>query len=132
MSQENIEIVREIGEAWNRNDWAAMEASFHSDVIGIAPRGWPEAADSNGWEETRRQFERLKDSWGMERAEFDEVRDLGQLVLARFRWIVSGKASGIPTELPVTLLASFRDGKVARAQFFLDYADALEAAGLRE
>jgi ketosteroid isomerase-like protein len=133
MSQENVEVVRRTLELWNQDDWEALAACYDPQVVTIAPRGWPEASDRRGWEETREQFERLKDSWSMERTEVDEIRDLGEdRVLARFRWLVSGRTSGIPAETPFTSLSTLREGKIIRIEFFLDHAEALEAAGLSE
>ena len=66
MSQENGKIVRHAFDAWNRNDWATLERCHRPDVIIVAPDGWPEAGGARGWEETRQQYERLKDAWGVE------------------------------------------------------------------
>jgi ketosteroid isomerase-like protein len=133
MSGENIEIVRRAFRCWNEDDWGCLAECYDPDVVVIAPPGWPEASDSHGWKETRVQFERLKDSWAMERIEVDEVRDLGDdRLFVRFRWIVSGRASGAPAETPASLLVTVGDARITRAQFFFDQGEALEAAGLSE
>ena len=131
MPSENAEILRRAFECWNEDDWECLAACYDPDVVVVAPLGWPEARDSHGWEETRVQFERLKDSWAMERIETDEIRELedGRL-FARFRWIVSGRASGVPAETPASVLVTLRDARIARAQFFFNQKEALEAAGL--
>ena len=43
MSQENVEIVRRALQAWNRNDWETLMASYAPDVIAVPPPEWPEA-----------------------------------------------------------------------------------------
>ena len=51
------------------------------------------------------------------------------------RWASStppGRASGAETELPFTVVASYRDGRMTRFTDFGDRDQALEAAGLRE
>jgi ketosteroid isomerase-like protein len=61
-----------------------------------------------------------------------DFRDLGDRVLALGTLRAVGKESGVETEVPWTVVATFRDGLVTH---FIDYADrdrALEAAGLRE
>jgi ketosteroid isomerase-like protein len=65
--------------------------------------------------------------------EIDEVRDLpGDRILASGRMRARGKASGAPTESPLSYVVDFRNGKVIRVRSFLDRAEALEAAGLQE
>jgi len=64
--------------------------------------------------------------------ELSEVRDLGDRVLAIGTLRIRGRASGIETEVPVAVLASFREGLITS---FRDYGEsdrALEAAGLSE
>ena len=133
MSQENVELTRRAFDAWNRNDWTTLERCHDPDVIIVAPEGWPEAEGARGWRETRQQYERLKDAWGVERGEIDAIRVINdQVVLVRFRWITSGRASGVEQELPMANVATVRDGRFVEIRYFLDSADALEAAGLEE
>ena len=61
-----------------------------------------------------------------------DVRDLGDRVLALGVIHATGKESGAETELPLAVVARFRDGLITD---FTDYGDkdqALEAAGLSE
>ena len=61
-----------------------------------------------------------------------DIRDLGDRVLALGTVRAIGRESGVETELPYTVVASFRNGLVTR---FIDYGDrdkALEAAGLSD
>ena len=44
MSQENIEIVREMPENWNRGDLYANLEYLDDDVVLRAAEGWPETA----------------------------------------------------------------------------------------
>jgi ketosteroid isomerase-like protein len=132
MSQENADLVRRAFDAWNRDDWATLERCHHPDVIIVAPGGWPEADGARGWQETRQQYERLKDAWGVERNEIDEIRVIDDQVFVRFRWITSGRASGVEQELLMANVATVRDGRLLEIQYFLDPAKALKAAGLQE
>ncbi|MEK6250935.1 MAG: nuclear transport factor 2 family protein [Actinomycetota bacterium] len=61
-----------------------------------------------------------------------DVRDLGDRVLALGTIRATGKGSGAETELPFTVVARFRDGRITHFTDFGDKAQALEAAGLRE
>jgi ketosteroid isomerase-like protein len=132
VSQENVEIVMAWQAAWNRTDWDAIEQCFAADCEVYAPEGFLESGPFKGWLSVRREFERLKESWESERVEVDELRDLGERVLARWRWVTVGKRSGVASEVEVTTVSSLREGKIIRVDYFLDRTEALEAVGLRE
>jgi len=61
-----------------------------------------------------------------------DVRAVGAQVLASYRALGAGKSSGVPTEMPIFDLLTFRDGLIARRETFYTEAEALEAAGLSE
>ena len=42
MSQENVEIVRAVYEAWNAGDMEAARERYDADAIMRMPEGWPE------------------------------------------------------------------------------------------
>lgn len=130
MSDGNEEIIRRSFEAWNRNDWEALEAFYDPAVEGVGPKEWPETGILEGYEAVRAQFTRNKDSWEEEHVEIDELRETRpELVLARIRWVTKGKESGIPFESPVTILFRLRRGRIVRLEYYFDHAEALEAAG---
>ena len=130
MTKSNSELAREANDAWNRSDWGAMEALYWPDAEAVAPRGWPEAEDSLGWEAVLRQFERLKDSWTEERFELESVEAIDALRVVQYgHWRAVGKESGVPVDLEFWIITTFRDGKVAKIVFFLDRDEAMRAAG---
>jgi len=132
MSQQNVEVVKAWVAAWNRTDWDAMEQCFAPDCDIYGPEDFMESGPFKGWLSWHSEMERLKDSWESERVEVDELRDLGERVLARWRWVTVGKRSGIAGEIQVHVVHSLREGKIIRVDYFLDDAKALEAVGLRE
>jgi hypothetical protein len=66
------------------------------------------------------------------RIDCPDVRDLGDRVLALGTLSVTGKGSGVEINVPVAVLASFRDGLITGFKDFGDKKQALEAAGLSE
>ncbi len=66
------------------------------------------------------------------KVECPDVRDLGDRVLALGTTRITGKGSGVETELPFTVLARFRDGRMTHFTDFGDKDQALEAAGLQK
>jgi hypothetical protein len=66
------------------------------------------------------------------RLDCTDVRDLGDRVLGLGTLSVTGKGSGIELNVPVAILATFRDGLITDFTDFGDRKQALEAAGLEE
>jgi ketosteroid isomerase-like protein len=60
------------------------------------------------------------------------VIDAGDRVVIRYRSRIHGQQNGIEDEVVYTQLVTFRGGKVVMLEWFLDPAEALEVAGLRE
>jgi ketosteroid isomerase-like protein len=128
MSHEGIEVVRRSFEAWNANDWPALEAAYDPDVIADPPEGWPEGEIAHGWDAVRVQFKRIKDAWEVERVVVDEVEEVGDRVLAQFRWVGRGKASGVDVDLPFWALFKVREARIVRLKYFLSRENAVSAA----
>ena len=63
MSQENLQVVQAMGEAWNAGDMDALREVYDPDVIVRAPAGWPEPGPFVGREAVMRQWERNRESW---------------------------------------------------------------------
>jgi len=112
-------VVRRSIDAWNRDDWAALEALWDPDGEIVAPPGWPESGVFEGWPAIRRQFERLKGAWGDERIEVVSMATVGRQLLAHVRWYGHGGASGLELDLEVWMLNSVRDGKLVRVEYHL-------------
>ncbi len=124
MPSENVDLVNRWTDAWNRDDWEMLAALSDPDVTTVAPEQWPESEILEGWEALRQQIERLKDSWEEERIELDEIREAGDTVVVRSRWVTRGKASGVPLELPMTTVSTVTNGRVARLEFHVGHAAA--------
>jgi ketosteroid isomerase-like protein len=131
MSQENVDRFVEGIEAFNRNDIEGVLRGMDPEVkfehrlaelqgkfVGVeAVRGW---------------FADLDEYFEPGRIDCSDIRDLGDRVLGLGTVRAIGRESGVETELPYTVVATFRNGLVTQ---FIDYADrakALEAAGLSE
>ena len=130
MSEDNVEIAKQALAAFNAADWELLETFYWPDAEALAPEGWPEAEDSQGWEAIRRQFERLKDSWSEDDYEIESAEAVGEhKVLAAGTWRIRGHGSGIEGEIKTWILSTLREGKIARMQFFLEEEQAKRAAG---
>ncbi len=139
MSQENVEIVRrgieEFRAGLARGDPGAV---FDSGVL--APDAeWIPAPNTPGLNPVyrgREGFVEFLRTWTEDfewSIDLERVIDAGDdRVVAVFHQQATGKASGAPVELQMALLYELESGRVIRMRNFLDPAEALEAAGLRE
>jgi ketosteroid isomerase-like protein len=132
MSEKNVEIVLGQWDAWNDGDLAAWAQAWDSEVVVVAPKDWPEGAESLGLDAWRRQAERLRSTWAEARIEVDEIREADDRVLAQIRYVTVGTDTGIPFETPMGVVLVLRDGKIVRACFGWTMAEALTAAGSAE
>lgn len=132
MSEADSEaIVRQGVEAWNANDWDAIEATHTPDPVIVAPHGWPEAGTFEGWPEARRQYERVKQPWSEERIEILEIECEGDRALLRSRWVARGEGSGVGLDTELWVAYAFaEDGRISRLEYSLEESPARRAAGI--
>lgn len=128
MSRENVDVVLGQWEAWNNGDLDRWALAWDSEVVVVAPRDWPEGAGEQGLDAWRRQAGRLRDTWAEARVEVDEIRDVQDRVVARFRYVTRGADTGIPFETPMAVVFLLNERKITRAYFAWTMAEALEAA----
>jgi ketosteroid isomerase-like protein len=132
MSGENVEIIRDAYERWNRGDfgWAEPAApEFEYVAAGGAP-GF--SGDYRGVEGFRRFLEQFWDEFDEPHAEPQEFIEAEDSVLAVITFRGRGRQSGVEVNMEAFQLWTFHDGKVVHGQGFFDRAEALDAAGLRE
>ena len=130
MSQESVEIVRAANAAWNTGGMGALGEMQDPDVIVRSPKGWPEPGPFVGREAVMRQYEQLRETWDADALELISVVDASSQVVVRFVW--RGVGQGPEADLALTGVYTVRRGKIFYVEFFLDHAEALEAAGLSE
>ena len=129
--EENVEVVRRSIEAWNENDWAAMEARVDPAITVKAPEGWPESGEFSGWPAVRTQYERLKAAWSDERVEIVDIRPIDAArLLVQLRWIGHGGASGLAFDSLSWNVYTLENGKIARIDFYFDADEARLALGM--
>jgi ketosteroid isomerase-like protein len=133
MSEENVEIVRQAYEAFNRGVIEGAVANIAPDFEYVSTGAIP---GMEGAAQGREGFRRYLESWW---GEFDEPRvDTHELTQADDQVVASltfrgrGKQSGVETSWDIWQAWTMRDGKAVRGQGYTSREDALEAAGLRE
>ena len=133
MSQENVEIVRQVWEADRRRDVEAVRAAYSPDVVWEdTTRLWGDWGTARGPDGIQVAWGRWYEAFEDVTFEWDEVADIGDHVVVTYQTHARGRGSGVVVDQAITLLWTLQAGKVVRIRAYTDRADALEAAGLSE
>jgi ketosteroid isomerase-like protein len=141
MSQTNVDRLLETTESFNRlgrgiepPDPTAvpgvlrfMDPKIHFEPVQALLQGSYVGHDGVGaW------LADLAEHYARGHIDYADVRDLGDRVLALGTLRVTGTGSGIEIEVPLAIVASFRNGLITDLKDYGDKDQALEAAGLSE
>jgi len=135
MSQENVEIIERLIEAFDRHDVSTLDSLCHDDFefVSLLTALDSEDATYRGTTAWADYFEAIEAIWSEWRSDDIRIFDAGGDRLAcLFRMVATGKLSGVPIERAVGITYRLRDGKLWRMRTYLEPADALEAVGLSE
>jgi ketosteroid isomerase-like protein len=133
VSQENVEVVRQVLEAFNRRDWTEWESHHDPEVEWCNPGEFPGAGVHHGVGATRRLLDELLETATEWRVDIDAIESVARdQVLMCGRSVLVGRTSRIPFEDPLCQLFELEDGRVKRVQTFRSRTEALEAAELQE
>ena len=134
MSQENVEIVRRAVAAFNEAGLGSKAALsfFDEAVVFEEPPEQPAPRVAHGRESATRMFSQFDEAWEEHLSHPEELRPIDDervlmLSIEHFR----GR-DGIELDQPCGTIFTLRGGKIVRMQSFWDWANALEAVGLRE
>jgi ketosteroid isomerase-like protein len=132
VSQENVDKARDFIAAYNRRDFDTAVEWFDPDIEWVLPAR--QKADScRGPDEVKRFWEGIDETFEELRLEPQEFVDAGDHVATRLRHHGRGKESGLEIDEELYhQVVTFRDGRMVRIEYFAEWAEALEAAGLRE
>jgi ketosteroid isomerase-like protein len=133
MSQQNVELTYLVRDAVNRRDLDAFLALADPDVEWIPRLLEVEGGGSyRGHDGIRSWWESLFAVFPDFTTEIDEVRDLGDVTVARTRFTGQGSGSDVPTEVSAWMVTEWRDGRSVWSRNCRTEAEAIEAAELRE
>jgi ketosteroid isomerase-like protein len=129
MSEENVEIVRQMLSAFHGGDADGALAYFDAEVVTDMSRRLG-GGIGRGREELRQIITEWVGTFEGWSEEIEEIRDLGNFVhvVATQRGI--GKGSGVEVETTYHVLYEVRGASIIRVTAYATRAEALEAAGL--
>jgi len=133
MSQENVEIIRRLVNAWNRQDIDGILALIHPDGEYVNAPAAVEPGTRRGHDEIVAVMRKQWDILSGASQEINRFHDRGEEIITEGR--VSRTMPGSDTRISNPLLMSwkFRDGELSRLEMLgagPEFPDALEAAGL--
>jgi uncharacterized protein len=132
MSQENVEVVRRMYDAFHSGDADGALAHFDPDVVIDASKARPDVGVGHGREQVNAFVTSWVGTWEEWREDIEEMRDLGSRVLVLTVQHGRGRGSGVDVEARYTFLYDVHGGKITRMALYGELGEALEAAGLSE
>jgi ketosteroid isomerase-like protein len=133
MSQPTPEMIRAGFDAFNRRDIETWLATFAEDCEAHDLKEYPDTDVRYGHAGQRAWLASMQEAWGDDfKFEPTSILEGDGVVVVEYRATGFGLGSHVPAEVIAYMVLRFRDNKIVWSQGFLDRADALEAAGLRE
>ena len=123
MSEENVELVRRIYEAWEQEesarDFIAEDIEYVNPSYAVEP----------GTRRGRKSFRVIRDTYEDFQIRVERYVDAGEEVVVLAQYKASGPGSGVPVSGEHGYVWTVRDGQAVRFQWFQSHREALEAAG---
>ena len=133
MSQENVELLHRASDAFNRRDIDALLALSDPDIVITPLIVQMEGGGSyRGHEGVRSWWEDLLGVFPDFSSKIEEVRDVGDVTVARLRLRAHHVGSDAQVEETTWFAVEWRHNKVIWWRTFRSEAEAREAAGLEE
>jgi ketosteroid isomerase-like protein len=124
MSLENVELVRRIYDAWDRNESARDFIAADMEYVN------PSYAVEPGTRQGRKSLAAVRDTYEDFEIEVERMVDAGDEVVVLAYFTGSGSGSGVPVAGEHGYVWTIRDGLAVRFRWFQSHREALEAAGL--
>ena len=131
MSQEHVEMVRALWEAWERGDLTGWLELMSDDLVTRRRVGL-DSTTYHGKEGFLEQASEWSEGFAEWSVVAEEFIDAGDQVVVRNHHTARGEASGIPIEMDFWFVTTVSQGKVVRVDMFVNEREALEAVELSE
>jgi ketosteroid isomerase-like protein len=132
MSEENIELVRSLMEAWNRGDYSTALQSIDPEIEVESALGGTFDGTYQGHSGLRRFLEDFWSNFENFSTEVEEYIPAGDDVVIGAHHRGSGIGSGVEVEMWNWQVFTVRRGMIVRYRMFNTKQEALEAAGISE
>ena len=123
----NLDTARVGYAAWARADFEGAVAYMAEDFVFEEDPAFPEAAVYHGPGEFLAYARSFLEMWDGFELILEDLQERGDRVLGLVLWKLTGKGSGVPVEMPIAHLWTFRDGKAAHMRGYVDRDEARAA-----
>jgi len=124
MSQENVDLIRSVYEAWDKNESARAFLAEDMEYVN------PSYAVESGIRRGRKSMGAVRDTYEDFHVHVERFLDAGDDVVVLAHYTASGRGSGVPVGGEHGYVWTVRDRQAVRFRWFQSHAEALEAAGL--
>jgi ketosteroid isomerase-like protein len=133
MSEEHVEHVRAMCEAFNDGDFESALAKLHPEVewhgtVG----GLDEGKVYRGHREVVSAFVESAQAWERQTLETTRFIDAGDRVIVYWHEVARGRQSGVEVETDTAVIYTMDAGSIVRVDPYMDRDQALRAAGLSD
>jgi ketosteroid isomerase-like protein len=135
MSQENVEMIRDTMDTWNRGDWdQALKDAAPDFVLDTSMNIGEWRGVHRGPDQVKRAWQTFTEAWESVRIEISEFIDAGNgvVVTRQTAHFVGRDGIELPGPTRSGWLWKIRSGQLVYVATYNDLDEALEAAGLRE
>jgi ketosteroid isomerase-like protein len=132
MSQEHVEIVQRIFEAWAVADWSIGNDYYEAHVAFRISPDFPASGFYSGFDQVRTYLRDFLEQFERTTIEAERLEAAGDTVFARVSQHAKYRTSGIEGEIQFFMLFTFRANKIIWVESMMEEAQALEAAGLTD
>jgi uncharacterized protein len=119
MSEDNVELVRELYDGWARGDFSAGAELLAPDFEWLQLAGAVEPGSHRG-EEAGSALRRIFEVWADFSVRAEEFIDAGEKVVVVARSRGTAKRSGMELDQVFAYVWTVRDGKLVRNEVFAD------------
>ena len=121
MSEQNVELVKGVYDAFGRGDVPAVLGAFADDIEWFEAEGMPYGGLHRGPDAVAQKvFGPITEDVEGFAVTPEELIGSGTTVAAVVRYTGTGKATGKALDVPVVHVWDIRDGKMARFRQFID------------
>ena len=128
MSEENIEVVRRLYEAWRRDGFGVVPELMDPDIEYVNPPYAVEPGIRRGYQGFETAARAFSSVYADSEVSDPELEELGGRVLVRARVRTRSHGNAVPLEAERGFVFDIRDGRVVRFAWFNYFADAREYA----
>ena len=122
-------VIREVFEAFNRDDFDAALSRVHEDVDWGHPPDMPDVSEAwRNRDQMSAGIARFMGAWEQLQIGLEVLDDAGDRVVVDTRWVGRSRGTGIEVDQHFAQIYELRDGKIARVRQFRTRGEALAAA----